>query len=133
MGTAESSLRSVFKASLGECSKGIQADDCAFLQEVSGFVDFVKGKGQDTPAGKHGNLKELPFLSFALRSLAIYVADVVAGLKLECQLQMGPDKENVMPVLSFLKHVEAAQDIDRCGEAGKELFAEPLAAVQKHG
>ena len=90
-------------------------------EDLQAFADFVKGSAT-CAAAKHCNHTYLPFLPYGVRTLAIYIADLVRALKMEADLLDSVDAEGVQKTTDFAKelyffaHMESVQDVGKCAD-----------------
>ena len=124
MGSVREILTTFFKDTVSSycaaCAKP-GSDPFEIHDELLKFASFVKDK--EKAPGKHGNHKTLPYVSYSLRTLAIYISDVVETLKLEPSfkkmlLENGKDdqKTDFAYEVRYLGYIDSVLDIHKCAD-----------------
>lgn len=110
-------------------SSGSPVDPFVLPADLVAFASFVKV--DERGAGKHGNRKHLPYITYALRSLSVYVSDLVETLKLEPVIEKaGPESselgQNFEKAILFLEYIDSVLDVHKCNDESIVKEAGPV-------
>ena len=101
--------------------------------DLAGFASFIKV--DEKGAGKHGNHKNLPYVTYGVRSLSVYISDLVEAMKLESIVRKalhisGPEScelgENFDKAFLLLEYIDSVLDVHKCNDEGVVKESAPL-------
>lgn len=112
----KSMLKPLFIHSLQQMAN--ESAESAVPEGMAAFAKEVK-RGQVVP-GKYGNSKALPFLSYSLRSLIVYISEVaIVWDKVLAENQkavLGADESSWEDQANFLGYIESVLDVGKCND-----------------